>query len=299
MPLITFEEAWRAYREAEKNLPAKPRPTSPVRVGGLLDVIDRFDLVLLDAWGVLNLGEAPIPSARKTVAGLRSNGVPLRVLSNDASTGKLGAVERHRRRGYDFAPEEIVAGLDLVPAAVRDRSLASPVGLIADVPAPAIDVSAPLHPLADEAEVYGRVSGFVFLSSDDWSESRQSLLRASLAWKPRSLIVGNPDIASPGSHALAAEPGYYAHRLAGDLGIHPCLCGKPDRAIYDLALAAFPQIPRERVLCIGDTLHTDILGARAAGCRAMLVEDGFCAGRDALALAADCAIWPDFIAPGI
>ena len=55
----------------------------------------------------------------------------------------------------------------------------------------------------------------------------------------------------------------------------------------------------ERVLCVGDTLHTDILGARAAGCRAMLVESGFLAGRDPLALAAESGIWPDFIAPGL
>jgi hypothetical protein len=31
----------------------------------------------------------------------------------------------------------------------------------------------------------------------------------------------------------------------------------------------------------------------------MLVEGGFCAGRDALALAAECGIWPDFVAPGL
>jgi ribonucleotide monophosphatase NagD (HAD superfamily) len=50
------------------------------------------------------------------------------------------------------------------------------------------------------------------------------------------------------------------------------------------------------VLCVGDTLHTDILGGRSAGHRTLLVEDGFCAGVDGAALAAECGIWPDFIA---
>ena len=98
---------------------------------------------------------------------------------------------------------------------------------------------------------------------------------------------------------LNAEPGFYAHRIAGETGIAPIFCGKPGAPIYHAALARAGNIAPERVLCVGDTLHTDILGARAAGCHAMLVEDGFCAGRDALALAAECGIWPDFVAPAL
>ena len=51
------------------------------------------------------------------------------------------------------------------------------------------------------------------------------------------------------------------------------------------------------MLCVGDTLHTDILGGRAAGCRTLLIEDGFMRGADPLALAQESGIWPDFIAP--
>ncbi len=77
----------------------------------------------------------------------------------------------------------------------------------------------------------------------------------------------------------------------------PSFCGKPFPAIYALMRARHPEVPLERVLCVGDTLHTDILGGRAAGCRTLLIEDGFCRGQDALALAAESGIWPDFIAP--
>lgn len=299
MPSITFAEAWRAYRRAEADLPAKPPAVTPKRVRGLLEVVDRFDLVILDAWGVLNLGDTPIARARSVVRELRGRGVPLTVLSNDASGDKAQAVATHRRRGYDFSTQEIVAGLDLLPETLARLALPSPLGLIADPPAPMARLTDGMIALEDEAAAYEKPSGVAFLSSGGWTEVRQRHLRESLRRRPRPLIVCNPDIASPEGDMLNAEPGYYAHRIAEATAVVPILCGKPERAIYERALERFPTLWPERVLCVGDTLHTDILGARAVGCRAMLVEDGFCAGRDALALAADCRIWPDFIAPGI
>ncbi|MGE5200527.1 MAG: HAD-IIA family hydrolase, partial [Acidobacteriota bacterium] len=277
----------------------KPPAVTPKRVRGLLEVVDRFDLVILDAWGVLNLGDTPIARARSVVRELRGRGVRLTVLSNDASGDKAQAVATHRRRGYDFSAQEIVAGLDLLPETLARLALPAPLGLIADPPAPTAPLTDGMIALEDEASAYEKPSGVAFLSSGGWTEARQRHLRESLRRRPRPLIVCNPDIASPEGDMLNAEPGYYAHRIAEATAVVPILCGKPERAIYERALARFPTLRPERVLGVGDTLHTDILGARAAGCRAMLVEDGFCAGRDAMALAADCGIWPDFIAPGI
>jgi glycerol 3-phosphatase-2 len=135
------------------------------------------------------------------------------------------------------------------------------------------------------------------LSSDGWTLARQQLLEASLARRPRPLVVANPDIVSPEPGRLNAEPGYYAHRLAAATALRPIFCGKPFPAIYEAMRARHRQIPPQRVLCVGDTLHTDILGGRVAGHRTLLIEDGFCRGVDGAALAAECGIWPDFIAP--
>ncbi len=299
MPSITFERAWREYRCAETRLPPKPPRVLPQRVSGVRALLDHFDLVALDAWGVLNLGDAPIPSAREAVAALRASGMRLAVLSNDASGDKRRALAAHRRRGFPFTPDEIIAGLDLLPETLDRLGLAEPVGLIADGVAPMAPVTGSMLRLGDEPAPYDRVAGFVFLSSDRWSEARQDLLCRSLARRARPLVVCNPDIASPGDTALNAEPGYYAHRIAVETGLVPEFCGKPYPAIYHQLRRRLSRLSPERVLCVGDTLHTDILGARAAGFKAMLVEDGFCRGHDTLALAEDCGIWPDFVASGL
>jgi glycerol-1-phosphatase len=296
LPFLDFDRAWRAYLDAAPRLPALPAPIVPRRVAAVAEIADAFDLVVLDAWGVLNLGDAAIPTAPEAVADLRRRGKRLIVLSNDGGSDKAMAVAKHRRRGFDFAAGEIIAGLDLLEEALAGLPPLERLGLIADDPLPYAALTGRLRRLADRAADYDAVEGFVFLSSDTWSEARQALLRASIARRLRPLVVGNPDIVSPGPEEIAIEPGYYAHRLAAELGVAPVFLGKPYAAIYRRLAQRYPDIAPERVLCVGDTPQTDILGGRAAGYRTLLVEDGFCRGRDALTLCRECGIWPDFIA---
>jgi glycerol 3-phosphatase-2 len=296
LPFLDFDRAWRAYLDAAPRLPTLPPPVAPRRVAAVAEIADDFDLIVLDAWGVLNLGDAVIPTAPEAVVQLRRRGKRVIVLSNDGGSDKAMAVAKHRRRGFDFAATEIIAGLDLLQETLAALPPPERLGLIADDPLPYAALTGRLRRLADRAADYDAVEGFVFLSSDTWTEAQQALLRASLARRIRPLIVGNPDIVSPGPDEIAIEPGYYAHRLAAELGIAPIFLGKPYAAIYRRLATRHPEIAPERVLCVGDTPQTDILGGRAAGYRTLLVEDGFCRGRDALTLCRESGIWPDFIA---
>jgi glycerol-1-phosphatase len=297
LPTLTFDAAWRCYRRAEPRLPAKPAPVMPRRIAGVAEIAGDFDLIVLDAWGVLNLGDTAIPTAATAVAALRDQGKRLLVLSNDGTRRGAEAAARHRRRGIAIADDEIVAGIDLLPGLIGDLAPAAPLGVIADAPPPFPALLGAYLPLGDDAEAYDRAEAILFLSSDGWGDRRQRLLEASLKATPRPLIIGNPDVASPEPDRMAAEPGHFGHAVAERTGLEPIFCGKPFAPVYARVAALHPGIAPERVLCVGDTLHTDILGGRAAGYRALLVEDGFCRGRDGLALAADSGIWPDFIAP--
>jgi glycerol-1-phosphatase len=295
VPPLTFAEAWRAYRRAEVRLPPKPPAVVPRRIADLGEIADGFDLFVLDAWGVLNLGDTPIAGAAAAVARLRAAGKRLLILSNDGTREPAAAAERHRRRGLDFRAEEVLPGIALLPDVLA--GLAAPLGLIADPPAPYPALTGAMRLLDDDPAAYDAVSGFVFLSSDGWSEARQALLHRSLARRPRPLVIGNPDIVSPEPDGMAAEPGLFGHRIAEATGLRPIFCGKPFAPIYARIAALFPAIVPGRVLCVGDTLHTDILGGRATGWRTLLIENGFCRGQDGAALAAECGIWPDFLAP--
>ena len=50
--------------------------------GVFTDLAARFDLILFDAYGVLNVGETAIPGATDTIAALRAAGKAVGVVSN-------------------------------------------------------------------------------------------------------------------------------------------------------------------------------------------------------------------------
>lgn len=50
--------------------------------------------------------------------------------------------------------------------------------------------------------------------------------------------------------------------------------GKPYRLIYECAMQCFPNIPKDRILCIGDCPNHDIKGGRLCGIDTALVRAG-------------------------
>ena len=126
---------------------------------------------------------------------------------------------------------------------------------------------------------------------------RQALLEQALRDKPRDLLVGNPDLVAPVESGLSREPGHYAHRLASATGTEPVFFGKPFPAIFDMARQRIrPGTPDHRVVMVGDTLHTDILGGSAAGFKTALIQGyGFFDGADPDTAIAASGITPDFI----
>ena len=65
--------------------------------------------------------------------------------------------------------------------------------------------------------------------------------------------------------SFSVEPGYHALDLFLRTGHKPELLGKPNPQLYQHLLHTLGDPQPERILAIGDTLHTDILGARTVG----------------------------------
>lgn len=151
--------------------------------------------------------------------------------------------------------------------------------------------------LSDNPDEYDQCEGFLLIGADGWSVARQTLLEASVRRRPRPVFVGNPDLVAPRETGLSQEPGWFAHRLADATGIEPIFLGKPFPDIFDLALSRFQHPPAAgRVLMVGDTLHTDILGGNQAGFATVLVTaHGSLAGLDVTDAIRRSAIVPDFV----
>ncbi|SDH99414.1 HAD-IIA family hydrolase [Alloyangia pacifica] len=293
--------AFEAYLGVRSRLPAAEFEAGWQSAESLAEIAGPFDLVLLDAYGVLNVGESPIPGAAEAIAALRAAGKAVAVVSNSAAYPKRVMMQRYARLGFDFAPEEVVTSREALLAhlarapRLRWGAMLSPDNGMEEFE------NIDLIFLGDDPAAYAEAQGFLLIGTDGWTETRQSMLEAALRAHPRPVVVGNPDIVAPRETGLSLEPGHFAHRLADAVGIAPVFLGKPFAEIYTLALSQIaPQIAPGRVLMVGDTLHTDILGGRQMGFATSLVTGhGALLGLDPAEAIRRSGIVPDFVIASI
>lgn len=288
--------AFSEYESVRHRLPAPRAPAASTRASDLDTIAEHFDVFLLDAFGVLNIGETAIPGVVDRVNGLRERGKQVLVVTNAAGYPSSVLHERYRRLGYSFETRDVVSSRMALLKGLSDHAhrkwgmVAAPKFGLEELPEGAIF-------LEDDPSAYAEAEGFLMLGASAWSETRQALLEQALKGKPRDLLVGNPDLVAPVESGLSREPGHYAHRLASATGVDPVFYGKPFPAIFDLARERIRSgTPDHRVVMVGDTLHTDILGGSAAGFRTALIQGyGFFDGADPDASIAASGIIPDFI----
>jgi HAD superfamily hydrolase (TIGR01450 family) len=292
--MLDAEAAFARYEAIRDRLPAATFEAQPREIATLADAVRDVDGFVLDAFGVLNVGERPIAGAVARMAELRAAGKALVVLTNAASYPRAAAVEKFRRLGFDFPAREIVSSRDVaamrleaVAPGARWAAIAAADDDFADIPARVDDFTGSAD--WDSAEA------ILFLSTARWSAARQEALVRSLAARPRPVVIANPDLVAPREDGLSVEPGFWGHDIQDRAGIAPRWFGKP---FGDAFAEARQRAGVERLAMVGDTLHTDILGGRAAGMRAVLIADhGLFAGRDVRGFIQASGIRPDLIAP--
>lgn len=295
---FTADTAFAAYEAVRHRLPPARTAQEPARrVATLEELADGFDAFLLDAFGVLNIGETAIPGVPERVRWLTDQGKRVLVVSNAAGYPHAALMEKYKRLGYDFAPEDVITSrVTLLSAVGNYRDLHW--GLMATRSTGLRDLEdLNLTYLEEDPAAYDRVDGFLMIGSAAWTDKRQALLEAALQKRARPVWVGNPDIVAPREQGFSVEPGHFAHRLADRTGATPRFFGKPFDRIYDLAMARLgPGFARDRMLMVGDSLHTDILGAQTAGIASALIADyGFFAGHDIECAIAQANIHPTYI----
>jgi len=293
----TTPEAFEAYEAVRHRLPPVRRRGACAAAADLDAIADRFDVLLLDAFGVLNIGETAIAGVPDRIARLQAAGKRVLVVTNAAGYPHSSLMAKYARLGYDFAPEDVISSRLTLLDALTSMP-ATDFGLMATQSLGHADLDhLDFTYLAEDPAPYEAASAFLLLGSAAWSETRQTLLQDALRRDPRPVLVGNPDIVAPREAGFSVEPGNYAHRLADATGVSPAFFGKPFHNIYDLALARLGAgYARDRILMVGDSLHTDILGGQSAGVQTALIAGyGFFAAHNTAPFITASGIEPDFI----
>jgi len=295
---LSVEEAFARYEAIRPRLPTATMPEKSLSLPNLSAVADHVDGFLLDAFGVLNVGETAIPGAVARMADLRTRGKRLCVLSNAASYPRAALLAKYHRLGFDFTAEEVVSSRDAAVARLDSVLPLRPLWAAISTGADGFeDIPARVESLLDDETLLDRAEGFLFLSSIRWTPDWHAALAAALDRRPRPLIVANPDLVAPTETGLSLEPGLFAHDLIDRLGLPVVWFGKPFGHAFGDALHRL-DLPPARVAMVGDTLHTDVLGGAGAGMRSVLVTGhGLFAGHDAGRFIRSSGLVPDFLIP--
>lgn len=295
MSSLTPEAAFERYEAIRGRLPDATFPSASRYLPTLSEAADLARGFVLDAFGVLNVGDTPIPGAVARMAELRARGKQLCVLTNAASYPRAVALQKYRALGFDFSAEEVVSSRDVAAARLDEVAPGAIWGALAakgddfsDIPARVVDAM-------EGSSALDGCDAILFLSTARWTPAWQARLLDSLARRPRPVVVANADLVAPREGGLSLEPGLFAHDLADRVGAELHFYGKPfGDAFVDAAERM--GLPCEDLAMVGDTLHTDVLGGAAAGMRTVLVaRHGLFAGREVGGFVAASGIVPDVV----
>lgn len=271
-------------------------------------VLERYEVILFDAYGVLVHGAGPLPGASELIARLNAAGRRYFVVTNDASKCPSTAAERFQRFGVAIDAAHILTSGMLLTAHFAAHGLVGRRCAVLGPPDSARyveDAGGVVVPpdATFDVLVIGDESGFPFI---DWADAALSSLFLSIdAGRDVHLVVPNPDLIYPGgAGGFGFAAGTIANMFEGALALrYPARndlrfarLGKPNAPIFEDAVR---RAGTTSVVMIGDQLQTDIIGARAAGLDAVWIETGVTAAIPESTPPELCPTWrmPGLLAP--
>lgn len=231
-----------------------------------------FDLhtikaLVLDIDGVLYEGDHALPGAVKLIAHLTREGTPYVLLSNNTTRPFGSHVARLSELGMPVSPELIVTAARVVAHVLATEAnpgarclVVGEQGLIEALQERGFEVT--------QTEPYD--VDYVVVGMDR-QLTYEKLKAAALAIrKGASFISSNPDPAYPDGQELIPASGAIQAALEAATGIRARVTGKPELPGFQMALDLLGCLPSQTAM-LGDQLEIDILGAKRAGLKGLLI----------------------------
>ncbi|MGX5697149.1 HAD-IIA family hydrolase [Agromyces soli] len=256
--------------------------------------LDGVDAVFADLDGVVYAGPHALPYAVESLNRAR-DGRAVGYITNNASRSDVSVAAHLAELGLRVEASDVVtspqAAMTLLDGVVAPGSLVLVVGgegIVTELERRGHRVTRSADDRPDAV-----VQGF---SPDvGWAQLAEAAFALNAHGGPDvpggiPWIATNMDWTIPVARGIAPGNGTLVSAVHTAAGRFPLVAGKPERAIFDEAVARFGA---SAPLMIGDRLDTDILGARRAGIASAIVLTGIDRAKQLLAAKADHR--PDFI----
>jgi len=276
---------------------------SPEAADGIAAIAGRFELFLVDQFGVLHDGQAPYPGAVDCLERLAARGRRILLVSN---SGKVAApniarlvaivIPRHSFvtmvTSGDVARHALATRRDPWFARLGRRCLLLSRGGDRTI----------VEGLDLELVAGAAAADFVLLSGSDaparsFADYEAALAPAAARGLP--LICANPDVQTITPDGMPFGAGQVARRYEA-MGGEVRFIGKPYPEIYRHCFELLGAVPDARSVAIGDSVEHDIAGGKGAGLATVFVAGGLHAGKspaELVALYRAFAAEPDWVVP--
>jgi glycerol 3-phosphatase-2 len=244
-------------------------------------VLDKFETLLLDLDGVIYEGNKAIVYAVESISALKAKGIPVGYITNNASRTSETIADQLRSFGLELKVEDVITSAqagalllkDIIPAGSKVLVVGGE-GLRSNVMLAGFEI---VESSKDSPAAV--IQGF------DPKVSWTDLAQASFAIQQgASWVATNQDWTIPREEGLAPGNGTLVSAVHTAVGKLPVVAGKPEKAIFETALARFGS---SSAIYIGDRLDTDVLGANKAGLGSALVMTGVTTRKELLAAKPD------------
>lgn len=247
--------------------------TATKALSGLSEIVQDYDVLLCDVWGVIHNGRERFPEACAALERFAAERGPVILISNSPRPSSDVALQLDQLEVPRAAWTAFVTSGDATRELLKARA-----------PGPAWRIGPERDNVLYEGlglEFSGpEDAAFIACTgptNDDWEtpEDYRGSLSAA-ADRGLTMICANPDRQVHRGERLVYCGGALAD-LYGALGGEVIMAGKPYRPIYDLCLADAERLLGRadgRVLCIGDGLPTDVKGAQDRKLDCLFVAGG-------------------------
>jgi HAD superfamily hydrolase (TIGR01459 family) len=234
-----------------------------------------YDALLCDVWGVVHNGVVAFPRACDALMRARAAGTAVVFITNAPRPNNVVARQLEALHVPRETYDAIVSSGDVTRSLIEQRPGQSVFHM---GPARDVEIFTGLNlefaPL--ESADYVVCSG---LDDDDRDTPEDYRARLEIMLKRKVfMICGNPDVVVERGDKLVYCAGAVADLYAA-MGGEVAYAGKPYRPIYDMALAKAEAatgrtLSLKRVMAIGDSVRTDLTGARSYGADFLFVTSG-------------------------
>jgi HAD superfamily hydrolase (TIGR01459 family) len=243
---------------------------------GLGSLVRRYDVFLVDQWGVLHDGHAPYPGVVQCLKRLVWSGKQVIIISN---SGKRSACNEARLNKLGFPRSSYshlvtsgeIAWQMLATGRGFFRKFMNTPSLLLTSDKPEAFVQGLAVPFVDHV----KDAGMILLAGIDDTRSPafyEAIIKEGTARK-LPLVCTNPDLTRITSSGLQPGTGAIAQAYQARGG-RVYFIGKPYPEIYRHCLTLVPNVPVSRVLAVGDSIDHDVAGGMSAGLGTLLTLRG-------------------------